>query len=84
MMHCIYCSALILRSRMEDVVERVLRRYESMRHPASCNAGCKEKLTKYIEMLNSAGQRNRRSLAFYGLAYLKELHEGRDQRYSGC
>lgn len=69
---------------MEDIVERVIETYESIRHPASCSAGCKEKLARYIEMLNSAGQRDRRSLAFYGLAYLRELHEGRDRRYSGC
>jgi hypothetical protein len=35
------------------------------------------KITKYIESLSTAGHRD-------GLAYLKELHEGRDPRFTGC
>ena len=69
---------------MDDVVERVIRKYELVRHLAGCEAGSKEKLKEYITTLNLAGQRNKRSLAAYGFVYLQELHEGRDRRYSGC
>ena len=34
------------------------------------------KITRYIESLTSAGQIDAHQLAVYGLAYLKELHEG--------
>jgi hypothetical protein len=32
----------------------------------------------------SAGQFDAQQLAMYGLAYLKELHEGSDPRFTGC
>ena len=63
---------------MDDVVERILRTY------GSTDARSREKIAGYIEKLSSAGQRDARSLAEYGLAYLKELHEGPDRRYTGC
>jgi hypothetical protein len=34
--------------------------------------------------LAAAGQRDAGQLTVYGLAYLKELHEGRDPRFTGC
>jgi hypothetical protein len=44
----------------------------------------RQKITRYIESLTSAGQIDANRLAVYGLAYLKELHEGRDPRFTGC
>jgi hypothetical protein len=44
----------------------------------------KLKITRYIESLTSAGQNDAQRLAVYRLAYLKELHEGRDPRFTGC
>jgi hypothetical protein len=44
----------------------------------------KRKITQYIESLTSAGQSDAQQLAVYGLAYLKEMHEGRDPRFTGC
>jgi len=63
---------------MDDVVESVLRTY------GSTDQRSREKITGYLQTLNSAGERDARALAEYGLAYLKELHEGPDRRYSGC
>jgi hypothetical protein len=63
---------------MDDVVERILRTY------GSTDAQSRAKIRGYIETLNSAGQRDARILAEYGLAYLKEMHEGPDRRYTGC
>jgi hypothetical protein len=40
--------------------------------------------SKDIESLTSAGQIDAHQLAVYGLAYLKELHDGRDPRFTGC
>jgi hypothetical protein len=42
------------------------------------------KITKYIESLSTAGHRDAEQLAIYGLAYLTELHEGYDPRFTGC
>jgi hypothetical protein len=44
----------------------------------------RRKVTRYIESLAAAGQSDAQRLAVYGLAYLKELHEGRDPRFTGC
>lgn len=63
---------------MHDIVETVLKSY------GKTDEQSRKRIRGYIETLNSAGQRNPERLAEYGLAYLKELHEGRDRRYSGC
>jgi hypothetical protein len=42
----------------------------------------RRKITRYIESLASAGQSDAQQLAVYW--YLKELHEGRDPRFTGC
>jgi len=38
---------------------------------------------QYIEILASGGQRDAEQLAIDGLAYLTELHEGQDPRFTG-
>jgi hypothetical protein len=70
---------------MNDVVDRILNTYQLMR-PLSAErvADSRLKITRYIESLTSAGQSDAHQLAVYGLAYLKELHEGRDPRFTGC
>jgi hypothetical protein len=69
---------------MNEVVERILRTYELMgRIDADRIEASREKISGYIEKLNGAGFNNYQ-LTMYGLAYLKELHEGLDARFSGC
>jgi hypothetical protein len=63
---------------MDDVVEKVLRTY------GSTDAHSRAKMAMYLQKLNSAGHSDRNALAEFGLAYLKEMHEGPDRRYSGC
>jgi hypothetical protein len=63
---------------MDDVVEKILRTY------GSTDARSRTKITLYLQKLSSAGQRDRKALAEFGVAYLKEMHEGPDRRYSGC
>jgi stalled ribosome rescue protein Dom34 len=70
---------------MDEVVERVLKRYALMRTLDEAQvAESREKISRYIEKLAAAGQKDTHQLAVYGLAYLKELHEGRDPRFTGC
>ena len=70
---------------MNDVVDRILNTYQLTR-PLNAEkvADSRQKIARYIESLASAGQRDAQQLAVYGLAYLKELHEGRDPRFTGC
>ena len=70
---------------MNDVVERILNAYQLMRPlDAERVSDSRLKITKYIESLSTAGHRDAERLTIYGLAYLKELHEGRDPRFTGC
>jgi hypothetical protein len=85
MMHCDYCSASILEFVMIDVVERILSTYQSMRPLDAVRAAdSRQKISRYIETLASAGQRDAEQLTIYGLAYLAELHEGQDPQFTGC
>ena len=62
---------------MKDVVDRILNDYQLARPlDAERVADSKRKISGYLESLASAGHRDTKRLAIYGLAYLKEMHEG--------
>ena len=63
---------------MDELIETILRT------SGTTDARSRERISRYIRTLNSAGERDARALKTYGLAYLKEMKEGRDLRYSGC
>jgi len=70
---------------MNDVVEIILSTYQSMCPlDAERAAESRRKTLRYLESLQSAGQRDAMHLTNFGLAYLREMHEGRDPRYTGC
>jgi hypothetical protein len=70
---------------MNDVVECILNTYQSMRPlDAERVAYSRQEISRYIESLASAGQRDAEQLTIYGLAYLTELQEGQDPRFTGC
>ena len=70
---------------MLDIVDRVLETYEfSDQLDPERIAHSREKVIGYIDKLASAGQKDAHQLAIYALAYLKELHEGPDLRFTGC
>jgi hypothetical protein len=70
---------------MIDVVDRILSTYQ-LRRPLVADRveASRPKIAEYIGSLTSAGQRDARKLTVYGLAYLEELIEGRDPRFTGC
>jgi len=70
---------------MNDVIDRILSTYQLMR-PLDPDrvSDSRWRITRYVESLASAGQSDPHQLAVYGLAYLKELHEKRDPRFTGC
>jgi len=70
---------------MNDLVDRILTAYQLTRaRDGELVADSRRKITGYIESLVATGQRDAKQLTVYGLAYLKELHEGRDPRFTGC
>jgi len=70
---------------MNDVVERILSTYNLI-HPLDGPelAESRKKMNGYLAKLTSAGQTDAHQLAVFGLAYLKELHEGPNPRFTGC
>src|ERR1700680_3023005 len=59
MLHCDYCSTFILEFAMNDVVESILKTYQSMCPlDAERIADSRQKISRYIESLASAGQRD--------------------------
>ena len=70
---------------MNDVVDRVMTSYEKL-HVIE-GLGREEirvKVGQYLAKLSSAGHSETEELFYYGLAYLRILHEGPDPRYTGC
>jgi len=70
---------------MDEIADRALNAYGLTRQlDAARVAQSREKIIRYIDKLGSAGQSDTDQLAAYALAYLKELHEGPDPRFTGC
>jgi hypothetical protein len=70
---------------MNDVIERVLDTYNMIRPLDDPQRNeSRRKIGGYLQKLSDAGQTDSRQLAVFGLAYLKELHEGPNPRYTGC
>jgi hypothetical protein len=70
---------------MDNAVDRVMASCEKL--PALEPLGREEmktKVSQYLATLSSAANFDDEELAFYGLAYLRTLHEGPDPRYTGC
>ena len=70
---------------MIDIIDRVLETYKLTGElDPERIAQSREKVIGYIAKLASAGQQDAHQLTVYALAYLKELHEGPDRRFTGC
>ena len=70
---------------MKEIVDQALGAYELIGEmDVSVVAQSREKIARYIDKLTSAGQTDRQQLKEYARAYLKELHEGPDPRFTGC
>jgi hypothetical protein len=86
MLHYGYCAACVSGNfPMNDVVDRILNAYQ-LKRPLDAQqvADSRQRISRYIESLASGGQRDAGQLTIYGLAYLTELQEGRDPRFTGC
>ena len=80
-----YLTIHVGNGSMDDAIDRVMVSYGNV--PALERLGREEVRTKigqYLATLSSAGRSDAEELTFYGLAYLRALHEGPDPRYTGC
>lgn len=70
---------------MNEMVDRVLDNY-GLSHELDAKQvmASRERIARYIDRLVSAGQNDPNQLIIYASAYLKELHEGRGTRFTGC
>ena len=69
---------------MREVIEQAFKSYElTDAMDAAQVARSRERVTRYIDSLISAGQSDPHRLAEYARAYLKEMHEGPDPRFTG-
>lgn len=70
---------------MKEIIDQALGTYElAARMDAAQVAQSRERMAQYIDTLISAGHNDPLQLAEYARAYLKEMHEGRDPRFTGC
>ena len=71
--------------RVREIVDRVLGTYElASQMDAAQLAQSRDRITRYLDKLVSAGQADPLRLTEYARVYLKEMHEGPDRRFSGC
>jgi glycerol-3-phosphate dehydrogenase len=81
----VHFHRLTLGGAVNVVVDRILEAYQLIRPlDAARVADSRQKISRYIETLASAGQRDAEQLTIYGLAHLTELHEGQNPRFTGC
>jgi hypothetical protein len=70
---------------MREIVDQALEAYELIDEmDVAVVAQTRERIARYIDKLTSAGHTDPHQLTVYARAYLKELHEGRDPRFTGC
>jgi hypothetical protein len=69
---------------MREVIEQAFKSYELIEAmDAAQVALSRERVTRYIDSLMLAGQCYPHRLTEYARAYLKEMHEGPDPRFTG-
>ena len=70
---------------MDEVVDRIMNSVEiGSILTIENHEEIRAKIGKYLATLSSAGRKDVDQLAEYGFAYLRELQEGPDSRYTGC
>jgi streptomycin 6-kinase len=70
---------------VREIVDRALGAYEgtSKMDPTEL-AQSRDRIMRYLDKLISAGQEDPHRLTEYARAYLKEMYEGPDPRFTGC
>jgi len=69
----------------QAIIDRAFGTYElTSKLNASELARSRDKIKRYLDTLISAGQDDHNQLTEYARAYIKEMHEGPDPRFTGC
>ena len=79
-----YLSAPVSEFAMDDMVDRILNTYQLMRPLDPDRVSNFKTKNHAIHRKLLRRQSDAEQLAVYGLAYLKELPEGQDPRFTGC
>jgi hypothetical protein len=70
---------------VHEIVEQALGTYElTSKLDAAELAQSRDKITRYLDTLVAAGRDDPNQLTEYARAYLKEMYEGPDPRFTGC
>ena len=70
---------------MNEVIDRVIHTFGMMRNLSEDALNeARENLSSYLETLSSAGETDPQRLAVFGLAYLRNRHDGLSPKYTGC
>jgi len=70
---------------VQEIVEQALGTYElTSKMDAAELARSRDRIARYLDKLISAGQDDPHRLTEYARAYLKEMYEGPDPRFTGC
>lgn len=70
---------------MREIVDEALGTYElTSKMDAAELARSRDRIIRYLDKLISAGQDDPHQLTEYARAYLKEMYEGPDPRFTGC
>jgi len=70
---------------VREIVEQALGTYElTSKMDAAELARSRDRIARYLDKLISAGQDDPHRLTEYARAYLKEMYEGPDPRFTGC
>lgn len=83
------CNANIavrcLEFQVHEIVEQALGTYElTSKLDAAELAQSRDRITRYLDTLVAAGRDDPNQLTEYARAYLKEMYEGPDPRFTGC
>jgi hypothetical protein len=70
---------------VREIVDEALGTYElTSKMDAAELARSRDRIIRYLDKLISAGQDDPHQLTEYARAYLKEMYEGPDPRFTGC
>jgi hypothetical protein len=70
---------------VKEIIDQALGTYEfAGTMDAAQMAQSRQRMARYIDTLISAGRNDPLQLTEYAQAYLKEMLEGRDPRFTGC
>ncbi len=70
---------------LNDVIDRVIHTFGMMRNLSEdALQDARDSVRDYIETLSSAGETDPQRLAVFGLAFLRDRHEGVSPKFTGC